>query len=188
MNDDLAATLRLLSERFALAGVEYMVVGSIAALAYGRSRATQDFDVVAALDEDSTRALLGVLPRDRFYVSEEAAFEALRRYTMFNVIDLGSGWKIDVMPLKRRQFSRREFSRRTVIDVLGVALPVATIEDTIVAKLEWSTQAGGSARQLEDVRELVRLGGARLDRAYIDTCVVELGLSEPWQNLIATIS
>ena len=96
---------------------------------------------------------------------------------------MGSGWKIDIVPLKRRAFSRREFSRRTTVDVLGVELPVATIADTIVAKLEWSQQVGGSARQLEDVRELVKLAGNRLDRTYIDACVAELGLVEAWQNL-----
>jgi hypothetical protein len=188
MSDDLAATLRLLVERFALAGAEYMVVGSIAALAHGRSRATQDLDVVAALDEDSLTALLRTFTADRFYVSEPAAREALRNRTLFNVIDMTSGWKIDIVPLKTRAFSKREFSRRKMVSVLGVVLPVATIEDTIVAKLDWSREAGGSARQLEDVRELVKLGGEQLDRTYIDACVAELGLVEVWQNLEATSS
>lgn len=183
MSDDLAATLRMLVERFALAGVEYMVVGSIAALAHGRARATQDLDVVVALDEHSLTALLRTFTADRFYVSEDAARDALRNGTLFNVIDMASGWKIDVVPLKRRAFSKREFSRRTTVDVLGVALPVATIADTIVAKLEWSQQAGGSARQLEDVRELVALAGPGLDRTYIDACVSELGLVDVWRNL-----
>jgi hypothetical protein len=185
MSDDLAATLRLLIDRFALAEVPYMVVGSIAALAHGRSRATQDLDVVAALDRDSLTGLLRALPRDRFHVSDEAAYEALESFTLFNVIDLASGWKLDIVPLKRRAFSRREFSRRKTIEVLGIALQVATIEDTIVAKLEWSALGGGSARQLEDVRELVRLGGAGLDRTYIDAAVAELGLIDAWQNLEA---
>lgn len=188
MSDDLAATLRMLVERFAVSGAEYMVVGSIAALAHGRARATQDLDVVVALDEHSLATLLGTFGSDRFYVSEEAARDALRRRTLFNVIDMVSGWKIDIVPLKPRAFSKREFSRRTIVDVLGVALPVATLEDTIVAKLEWSREAGGSARQLEDVRELVKLAGGRLDRTYIGACVAELGLADAWQNLEAESS
>lgn len=58
MSDDLAATLRAIIERLSALGVEYMLVGSVAALAYGRSRATQDFDLVVALDEATARAFV----------------------------------------------------------------------------------------------------------------------------------
>ncbi|MBI4952014.1 MAG: hypothetical protein HY908_08270 [Myxococcales bacterium] len=182
MTDDLTATLRELTERLERLGIAYMVVGSVAALVHGRGRSTQDFDLVVALDEPSLRALLESLPAERFYVSPEAARDALRRRTMFNVIDLTTGWKVDVVPLKPRPFSAREFARRRAVSLLGVELFVATVEDTIVAKLEWSRLGGGSARQREDVRELVRLHADRLDREYLEAAVRELGLDDEWQR------
>jgi hypothetical protein len=160
-----------------------MIVGSIAALVHGRSRATQDFDVVAELDAARLRAFLESLPQERFYVSEESAFDALRRETLFNVIDLETGWKVDVVPRKRRDFSRTEFGRRRELSLEGLRVIVASLEDTLIAKLEWSKLAGGSARQLEDAAELVRIAGQALDRAYIEHWATELGLADEWSKV-----
>ena len=183
MTDDPYATLRAIVERLESTGIPYMIVGSIAALVHGRSRATQDFDVVAELDVTRLRAFLESLPAERFYVSEEAALDALRRETLFNVIDLETGWKVDVVPRKRREFSRAEFARRRELLLEGVFVVVASLEDTLIAKLEWSKFAGGSARQLEDAAELLRLAGQALDRVYVEHWVTELGLRDEWSQI-----
>jgi len=183
VTDDPYATLRAIVERFESTGVPYMIVGSIAALAHGRSRATQDFDVVAELDVARLRAFLASLPAERFYVSEDAALDALRLETLFNVIDLETGWKIDVVPRKRREFSRVEFGRRRELSLEGVRVVVASLEDTLLAKLEWSKLAGGSARQLDDAKELLRLASRTLDRAYVEHWVTELGIRDEWAKV-----
>ena len=66
---------------------------------------------------------------------------------------------------------------------MGTRVWVATIEDVIVAKLEWSKLAGGSARQLEDVRALVEMNEDRLDREYIEASVAELDLQTAWESV-----
>ncbi|HVI03471.1 MAG TPA: nucleotidyltransferase, partial [Enhygromyxa sp.] len=159
MTDELTDTLREIVSRLEARGIPYMLVGSVAALAYGRSRSTQDFDVVIEARAGTLRALLRSLPEERFYAAEEAAMEALEYETQFNVIDMTTGWKVDLIPRKQRPFSEAEFARRRRLEVLGVDMFVATLEDTIVAKLEWAQAGGGSQRQLEDVHELVKLGG-----------------------------
>lgn len=183
MSDDLAATLRAVVALLGKLGVDYMLVGSVAALAHGRSRATQDFDLVASIDATTARALVRALPADRFYASEDAAIQAVKSSTMFNLIDMSTGWKVDVVPLKRRPFSVREFSRRRVVEVLGLEVFVASVEDVILSKLEWSTLAGGSARQLEDVRELLRIGGSRVDVDYLRSGAAELGVADALAEL-----
>jgi hypothetical protein len=180
MTDDLADTLREIVSRLEARGIPYMLVGSVAALAHGRSRSTHDFDVVIEAGAAALRGLVRSLPGERFYVSEEAAMEALERESLFNVIDMVTGWKVDLIPRKQRTFSETEIGRRTRLTVLGVEVFVATIEDTIIAKLEWAQAGGGSQRQLEDVHELVKLGGATLDRAYVEHWVTELGLEQMW--------
>lgn len=180
MSDDLAATLRAIVERLERLGVPYMIVGSVAALAHGRARSTQAFELVADLDAAKLDALLASLDRAAFYVSEDAALDALRRRTLFNVIDLSTGWKVDIIPCKRREFSRRELARRTALEVLGTRTWVATVEDTIAAKLEWSKLSGGSARQRDDVRALLGLHAERIDAAYLAAAVSVLGLADEW--------
>lgn len=180
MSDDLAATLRAILEGLDRIGIDYMLVGSVAALAHGRARSTQGFDVVVKLDARSLDALIRALPESRFYVSADAARDALARSTLFNVIDTTTGWKVDLVPLKPRAFSRREFARRARIKLLGEEVFVATVEDVIASKLEWSSLSGGSDRQREDVRELLRLHAERLDLPYIEAAVRELHIEDEW--------
>ncbi|MEX1367890.1 MAG: hypothetical protein AB1Z98_32475 [Nannocystaceae bacterium] len=125
MTDDLRATLAEIIDRLDGLGIAYMLVGSMAALAHGRSRSTQDFDVVIEIDADGVRDLLRSLPEERFYASEDAALEAIRQQTQFNVIDMDTGWKADLIPRKRRDFSITEFGRRRRLDVLGSPMFVA---------------------------------------------------------------
>jgi hypothetical protein len=180
MTDELNATLAEIVGRLEAAGIAYMLVGSVAALAHGRARSTADFDVVIEVSAATLSALIRSLPDERFYASEEAALEALRHESLFNVIDMVTGWKVDLIPRKQRPFSEAEFARRSRLEVLGVPLFVASLEDTIVAKLEWAKAGGGSQRQLEDVRELVQLAGERLDRAYVEGWIDALDLAAMW--------
>lgn len=180
MTDDFTKTLRAVVERLDALGISYMLVGSIAALAHGRSRTTHDLDLVVEATLEQLEQLVASLPADRFYASREAALQALREQTMFNVIDVETGWKVDLVPKKRRPFSASEFARRRRLDVLGLGVFVASIEDTIISKLEWAKLAGGSARQLEDAAELIASHEA-MDFEYIERWVTELALEREWQ-------
>ncbi len=62
---------------------------------------------------------------------------------------------------------------------MGVQLAVATIEDVIIAKLEWA-KMGASQRQIEDVAALIRLRGEEIDLAYLESWVDKLGLGDQW--------
>ena len=80
-----------------------------------------------------------------YYVSREAAHDALASATMFNVIDPNSGWKADLIIRKARPFSEAEFARRETRELLGMSIAVSRVEDLIIAKLEWAS-LGGSSR------------------------------------------
>lgn len=165
------------------AGVPFMIAGSFASAAHGLPRTTQDVDIVidpptpAALD-----ALLRAMPPDHYYVDAHTAHDALRRRSMFNVVDQASGWKIDFIIRKDRPFSRDEFARRMAVSMVGVAVFLASPEDTVVSKLEWSKQSGGSERQRRDVAGIVATVGDELDRAYIERWIQDLDLADEWQR------
>lgn len=88
------------------AGIEYMLVGSFASTSHGDPRTTNDIDFVIDCDRASLERFVRQLDPDLFYVSPEAADEAWRRRAQFNVVILGSGWKIDLILRKSRPFSR----------------------------------------------------------------------------------
>ena len=162
------------------AGIPFMVAGSFASGHHGVPRMTRDLDLVIDPTRDQLVAFLDAVPVDALYVDRRAALEALGERSMFNVIDLHGGWKVDLIVRKARAFSREELARRQPAVLEGVQLPVATAEDTIVAKLEWARR-GRSERQLDDVRGIIGLQGTALDRAYIERWVAELGLGAEWR-------
>ena len=99
---------------------------------------------------------------------------------MFNVIDMGTGWKADHIIRKARDFSVAEFERRQRAQWLGLSVYVASPEDVIISKLEWSRLSGGSKRQLGDVAGVVAALGGELDREYVEEWVAALGLTDEW--------
>lgn len=162
------------------AGIPFMVAGSFASGHHGVPRMTRDLDLVVDPTREQLVALLDAVPADALYVDRRAALDALADRSMFNVIDLAGGWKVDLIVRKARAFSREELGRRQSAVIEGVQLPVATAEDTIVAKLEWARR-GRSERQLDDVRGILDLQGQALDRAYVERWVAELGLGAQWR-------
>lgn len=169
------------------AGIPFMVAGSFASAAHGLPRATQDIDVVIDPTPDSLDRLVEALVPELYYVDNEGAQDAMRRRSMFNVIDHASGWKIDFIIRRNREFSREEFARRTKFTLLGIEVFVASPEDTIVAKLEWSVQCNGSERQRRDVAGILASSGQTLDRDYIERWVLELGLKTEWSAAQTTV-
>jgi hypothetical protein len=178
---ELRALLERLVRMLDSSGVPFMIAGSFASTAHGLPRTTQDLDVV--IDPPTPEALdslVGSMSPDDYYVDLDAARGALRRRAMFNVIDHASGWKVDFIVRKNRAFSRDEFARRMPITLLDVPVFVASPEDTIVAKVEWSQQSGGSERQRRDVAGIVATMGEQLDREYVERWVRDLGLEDEW--------
>lgn len=164
------------------AGIPAMLTGSVASAFRGAMRATMDVDLVI---DPKTASLEGFVARIEalgMYVSREAAREALANRSLFNVIDGESGWKADLIVRKARPFSVEEFSRRQRAVFMGVDIAIARPEDLILAKLEWAA-LGASARQLEDARQLARLAGDELDRAYLARWAAELGVVEAWEAI-----
>ena len=160
-------------------GISCMLTGSFASSYHGAPRATQDIDLVIEPTAEQIRAFVSHLPRDEFYVDEAAALEAVRYEGQFNVIDLRTGWKVDLIIRKSRPFSREEFRRRAPAEVEGVEVPVATPEDMLIAKMEWG-RLGQSARQIEDAAKMLRVRSGQLDWEYLEHWVRELALGEQW--------
>lgn len=86
-----------------------------------------------------------------------------------------TGWKVDLVVRKERAFSEAEFSRRVRWELLGVPLWVCSPEGSILSKLEWARQSGGSERQLRDVAGIWEQRRGSLDTDYIERWAEALG-------------
>lgn len=163
------------------AQIPYMLTGSLASTIYGRARSTQGIDFVIAPGAAELHRFIELLSPDRYFRDLSQALEALRSESMFNVIELETGWKIDLIIRKSRAFSQEEFHRRQQISIDQRPVFVAAAEDIIISKLEWA-KLSEPERQLGDVAGILKLDCQALDRSYLQTWIAELGLEEQWAS------
>lgn len=168
-------------------GVPYMLTGSLASAYYAVPRATQDLDVVIAGEERGIEGIVQRLLEREWYVDPEAAQEARRARGQFNAIDPVAGWKVDFIVRKDRAYSRVEFQRRHRVTLLGVEVSIASLEDVLIAKLEWS-RLGDSALQRRDVVQLLERTWEHLDRSYVGKWIDELDLRNEWSRALERAS
>jgi hypothetical protein len=162
-----------------------MVTGSLASSIQGEPRSTHDIDLVVALVESDADKLLGVFPDSEFYLSPQAIREAIERCRMFNLLEFGSGDKVDFWVLTDHPFDSSRFARKRREHVWGMTLKVSSPEDTILAKLRWAKESGGSEKQFTDALRIYEIQHPNLDTAYLDEWASRLEVSDLWARLKA---
>jgi hypothetical protein len=113
--------------------------------------------------------------------------QALESHGQFNAIDVERGWKVDLIIRKDRAFSRTEFERRQTASLFGVDVSLASLEDVLLAKLEWS-RLRDSELQRRDVVHLLERAGSRLDLAYVERWMTALHVSQEWGDAKKRVS
>ena len=111
--------------------------------------------------------LIQGLSSGEYYADLDAALGAFKRESMFNVIDLRTGWKIGMIICKSRAFSQAEFGRRQRLSLHGISLSVASAEDVILSKLEWS-KLSQSQWQTEDAAGILKIQRSSLNRPSLE--------------------
>jgi hypothetical protein len=177
---ELGRALTSIAAAFEALGVRWAIGGSLASAAHGEPRATNDIDVIALLDEPSARTLAALLGPD-FYADTDAAVDAVRAKSCFNVIDKRSFLKIDIFVPALGALGVGQLDRRRFLDVFPDAgpMPVLGPEDVVLQKLRWYRLGGEvSDRQWRDIVAVLRQGRDELDEAYLDGVAGPAGLDE----------
>jgi hypothetical protein len=179
--------LRWLAEALERLQIPYLVTGSMATIAYGEPRFTNDIDVVVALRLDQVDAFCASFPEPDFYCYRESVVQAVQQRFQFNIIHFESGLKIDVIVPDDSEFNRSRMAR-------AVRLPgspdfdvwFASLEDVIVKKLEYYRE-GGSEKHLRDIAGVLKVRAEHVDRQYITEWTNRLGLADVWRELLQRI-
>jgi hypothetical protein len=164
-------------------GIRYCIGGSIASGIYGEYRATNDADLIADVLPAHIDSLVSAL-QGEFYIDADMMRGALRARGTFNLIHLATAYKVDVYVPKSRPFDRAQIERSQLQPIPlanGTAweAPVASAEDTVLAKLDWYRQGGEvSDRQWRDMLYVLRLQAGRLDMPYLRQGAVSLAVAD----------
>lgn len=180
--DDLVS---LFTTRLTAAGIEYMVTGSTACIAYGEPRVTHDVDVVVELTSlAQAEAIEREFPIADFYVPPLEAIRlemgrGLRGH--FNIIHHDSGYRADVYIMGRDPLHAWAFARRRRLTLAGAELVLAPPEYVIVRKLEYFRE-GGSEKHLRDIASILTTSRDDVDLGQISSLAERMGLQGQWQQ------
>lgn len=181
-NEDLVNALRTIRATFDALRIQYFVGGSVASSFHGAMRSTMDVDVVAELTLEHIRPILMAVA-DEFYASESAMRDAIQRRSAFNLIHLPTSFKVDIFVSRGREFDKSAFARSTITRLgtaeSGIDVPIASMEDILLAKLDWYRAGNESSeRQWDDVTRLVKLNRDNIDWNYLEAAVREIRVAD----------
>lgn len=186
--DDLIVALRPVAEAFRRLGVRFYVGGSVASTFHGAIRSTMDVDLVCDLAEADVASFAESFGEE-FYISLSAVQQAVQRKSCFNLIHLPTSYKIDVFVNRGRPFDLAAMDRandQDIVEGAGLTVPIATVEDSIVAKLEWFRMTNEtSERQWDDVSKMVALHEQLLDVEQMRSMAESIGVGDLLAKLLA---
>lgn len=133
--------------------VEYLVIGGVAAIAYGVPRLTVDLDIAIRPTVDNARALLAALEEAGFGTASLTTPEEVAgtEVTIFK-----DRVRIDVQTRTPGIDFDAAYGRRNTVALEGTTADLVSIEDLIASK-----RAAGRPQDLDDVRLLESQRGGR---------------------------
>jgi hypothetical protein len=164
-------------------GIPYLVTGSVAAMAFGEPRLTNDIDIVAGIEEKHLRDFVTEFPLGEFYISEETIREAIHHQGQFNIIHPASGIKVDVIIKQDTPFDNSRFGRmHRIYPAESYQANFAAPEDVIIKKMEYY-KAGSSEKHLRDIAGILKISGEMVDWDYITEWAKRLDLVDVWDAI-----
>lgn len=164
--------------------IQYMLTGSIVSSLQGEPRSTHDIDIVVAVSRSKTKKLLEAFPSPDFYLDEKKIYNAISRKTMFNLIHIEEGDKVDFWVLTDDPFDQSRFSRRIIEEFMELKLKISSPEDTILAKMRWAKLSGGSEKQFTDALRVYEVQYGRLDIKYLEIWSRKLNVESLWKRIV----
>ena len=165
------------------AGIPYMITGSVASSLQGEPRSTHDIDIVVVIEPDSVSILTEAFAAPAYFISRDKVIDAVKKRSMFNLLHIPDGDKVDFWLLTDDQFDASRFKRRKEEYFHGKKLVTSSPEDTILAKLRWAKLSGGSEKQFGDALSVYEVQYPNLDIGYIEEWAEKLDVKDLWEKI-----
>ncbi|WP_254507158.1 hypothetical protein [Anatilimnocola floriformis] len=176
-----------LAEFFDYWKIRYAIVGSVASIAYGEPRMTNDVDFVVELKREHVTPLVAAFSAPDFYLSEPAIHSAIAKKFQFNIIDPAAGYKADIILSSDDDIHHSLLARRCRREIGEAAFAwLGSPEDIILGKLQYH-KLGGSPKHIRDIAGILKISGAEIDRDYIAGWVDKLQLRTSWNEALAVV-
>ena len=163
-------------------GIEYSVVSGYVAVLFGRSRATEDIDVITGRFDEGTAAELAKRLKEAGYWGSAMPLDDLRE-TLADDLPVRVAEDGHRVPNVELKFASDEYDRISLDDAIAVrlggeTLRVGSLEFQIAYKLDM-----GARKDHEDALYLHEVAGPSLNRTALEEYVTELGVEDEYEQL-----
>lgn len=161
-------------------GIEHVYVSGYVAILAGRSRATEDIDVLLAhVDETTIERLAGRLKEEGLW-GPAMPLDRMSEMLEDNIWVARDGEMVPHLEVKfvDDRFDRNSLENRITARIAGAELPIGPLELQIAYKL-WM----GSETDFEDAVHLYALFEESLRTADLEEWVSELGVEDAYERL-----
>lgn len=162
--------------------VEYVVVSGYVAVLFGRSRATEDIDVITERFDEQTATRLAEDLRDRGYWGSAMPLDDLFG-TLSDDLPIRVAEHGHRVPNVELKFASDEYDRISLRNTLrvsigGTELDVGSLEFQIAYKLSM-----GAQKDFEDALYLYEVAGDNLNTRELESYARKLGVEEEYDRL-----
>ena len=158
MNEQFVGSLDRVTKLLQKHGLEFALIGGLAASIRGRVRVTADIDIVVDCDVLKAIEFLDQLDKRAYRPFVEDPQLSIRQFFILPIEDVKSGIRID-LAIGESGFEKMIVQRASTPD--GYSVPVATAEDLLLMKL-----MAGRTQDLSDVEGIVELNRDAIDWRY----------------------
>jgi len=161
-----------------------MVTGSVAGIAYGEPRLTNDIDIVITISHELAEQLEQLYPSNQFYCPplEVIMIESRRPYRgHFNIIHHETGLKAHLFVAGQDALQQWGLAHRQNIQFHDKkSIWIAPLEYVVLKKLEYYRE-GRSEKHLVDIRGMLAISAEKLDRTFFNLQLDRLNLLPEWR-------
>ena len=146
-------------------GIPYIITGSVASMAYGEPRLTNDIDVVIDLAPSSIPSFRDAFPESDFYLPPTAVMEIeiLRGARgHINIISNINFLKADIYFIGNDPLQKWGFANSRHFDIDGLDVSFAPPEYVIIRKLDFFRE-GQSQKHLRDIASMFAESADEID-------------------------
>ena len=130
---------------------KYLVIGGVACILHGYTRATDDVDILIERTEGNAGRVLAALARVGYgFAREWTAAEILKR----PITVIGDDPAVDVFTVAWKLKYEQAAPRAETVDVDGVTVPLISLDDLIATKRTGRLQDAADIEVLEEIRRL----------------------------------
>lgn len=183
---------RLVLDAIEAAGIDYLIGGSLALIAWGQPRTTEDVDVLIELPGNRIRLLSQELEKRQMLVPADILLDLLlltEGDLPANAIHLDSGYKAELFLLRPDDsFGASALSRRRLID-LGNPLGMVYVhapEDLILNKTRYYSLSQ-QTKHIRDIASILVISGDEIDWEYLNHWIDRLALTPIWWELLREV-